>query len=436
MSGPARPTVCLLSPAHLWVNPRIRKEADALHAAGYRVRVAYRADGPVERDDALLAAVPWAWHRLDMSRRRRTIRWAAATVAQRAAQALVHAGASRPSVDVAAYCRGHAALTSWAIAQRAQLYIAHTQPVLAAAAGAAQALGVPFAFDCEDLLSEETSDGGRAPWRRDLVARLERRFLPRAAYVSATSRPMADYLSRRYSLQDVRVWHNVFPTIERDGIVAPAQRPVVPAVELAWISATVGRGRGLDDVMAALRRLPATVTLHIYGALWTGDRRWFAHVTRGLERRVVVHPLPPAAAVVRTLARHHVGLSVDGPDCTNRALTVCNKVFLYLHAGLACVATDTPGHASVLGNLVGARADTLYPPGNVDALVAILQRLSAPAALVRAQNAAWLAGSTRYSWDVEREAFLGAVSNALASQVVPRRNFAGAPARASAQQVA
>lgn len=435
MRGPATPTVCLLSPAHPWVNPRIRKEADALHAAGYAVRVAYRADGPVERDDALLATVPWAWHRLDMSRRRKPARWAAAALAQRAAQALVRAGAISPSMDAAAYCRGHAALTSWAIGQRAQLYIAHTQPVLAAAASAAQERGVPFAFDCEDLLSEEASDGLRAPWRRDLITRLERRFLPRAAYVSATSRPMADYLTERYSLQDVRVWHNVFPSIEREGIAPPGQRPAALAFELAWISATVGRGRGLEDAMAALHLLPATVTLHIYGAIGTGERRWFAHVTRGLERRVVVHPLPPATSVLRTLARHHIGLSLDGSNCANRALTVCNKVFLYLHAGLACVATHTPGHASVLAGLIGASADSLYPPGDVDALVEILRRLTGPEALMRAQNAAWLAGSTRYSWDVEREAFLRAVSDALAGRAAARK-LAGEPARANAQQVA
>ena len=115
---------------------------------------------------------------------------------------------------------------------------------------------------------------------------------------------------------------------------------------------------------------------------------------------------------------------------------MCNKVFLYLHAGLACVATNTLGHASVLAGSIGARADYLFPPGNVDALVEILRRLTAPEVLMRAQNAAWLAGSTRYSWDVECEAFLRAVSDALAGRLVPARTLAGEPARASAQQVA
>jgi Glycosyl transferase 4-like domain len=438
MSRPDMPTVCLLSPAHVWVNPRLRKEANALHDAGYSVRVAYRADGPLERDHAILADVPWTWHRLDVSRQRTPARWASGAITQRAAQALVRVGVSTPAVDAAAYCRGHAALVAWAIAQRAHLYIAHTQPVLAAAATAAQALGVPFAFDCEDLLSEETSDGGRARWRRDLIARLESRFLPHAAYVSATSRPMADYLAGRYSLDTVHVWHNGFPISERAGIVPPAQRPVAHALELAWISATIGRERGLEDAMAALRLLPAAVTLHVYGALGAGDRRWFAFAARGLEGRVIVHPLPPAAAVLRTLAHHHVGLSLDGlsPDCVNRSLTVCNKVFLYLQGGLACVATDTPGHASVLGNSFGASAGSLYPPGGVDALVGILQRLIDHAALVRAQEAAWRAGWTRYAWDVEREAFLRAARNAIGGRAMCSRTVARKPAQASAQQVA
>ena len=62
----------------------------------------------------------------------------------------------------AAYCRGDDALTEWAVRQQAALYIAHTQPVLSVAAHAAGERGVPFAFDCEDLLAEEAADGGRA----------------------------------------------------------------------------------------------------------------------------------------------------------------------------------------------------------------------------------------------------------------------------------
>ncbi len=180
-------TICLLSPAPVWVNPRIRKEADALFEAGYDVVVGYRADGEISRDDALLSQKPWRWHRIDVARQRARGQWLRAAIRQRGAEWAVRAGFGGPRR--AAYCRADDALCDWAVSQRAALYIAHTQPVLAVAAAAAKRTGAAFAFDCEDLLAEEAADGGLAPWRQRMIASLEREHLPRAAYVSAVFGP-------------------------------------------------------------------------------------------------------------------------------------------------------------------------------------------------------------------------------------------------------
>ena len=263
--------ICLLSPAPIWVNPRLVKEADALHEAGYDVVAGYRADGPTDRDDAILTGKAWRWHRIDVARERHPFAWMRSAVRQRAAEGIVRAGVRSARAERAAYCRGDAVLTRWAAAQHAALYIAHTQPVLAVAAAAASARGVPFAFDCEDLLAEEAADGGRAPWRQRMITHIERRFLPRAAYVSATSAPMAEYLSGRYGLRTTRVWHNCFPAAAAAALRGPADRPAPTGpVELAWISATVGPGRGLEDIFAAVPKLGGRVALR---SVWRGGLR-------------------------------------------------------------------------------------------------------------------------------------------------------------------
>ena len=404
-------TVCLLSPAPLWVNPRLRKEADALFAAGYDVVVGYRADGDTTRDDDLLSQKPWRWHRVDVGRRRGRARWARAAARQRGAELAVRVGVA--GARRAAYCRADDALYEWAVSQRAALYIAHTQPVLAVAADAARCTGAAFAFDCEDLLAEEAADGGRAPWRRRMIASLEREYLPRAAYVSAVSVPMAAYLRDSYELQRVAVWHNCFPAAETRDVLPPSARARSGTTELTWLSATIGPGRGLEDVFTAMTRLPQTVRLHLYGYLPGDYAAWFQTHAGGLARqgRVVVGPLPAAEQVMATLARHHVGLTVDQNDCVNRSLTVCNKLFLYLQAGLACVATDTAGHRSVLGN--DAQCGAVYAPGDVGALVAVLDRLRDPSVCLEAQQAAWELGQQKYVWDAERPLFLEAVAGAL-----------------------
>ena len=336
--------VCLLSPAPVWVNPRLVKEADTLHAAGYDVVVGYRADGDVERDDAILATKPWRWHRIDVARARRPVARILAAWRQRGAEWLVRAGVPTSAVARAAYCRSDGDLADWAMAQDADLYIAHTQPVLAVAADAARSRRVPFAFDCEDLLAEEAADGGRAAWRRGMIRRLERQYLPQAAYVSATSAPMAAYLVERYALRTVPVWHNCIPAVNAAALHDPGERPAAAGpVELAWISATIGPGRGLEDIFAALPQVGSRVVLHLYGAVTSGHAEWLEVHLAPLRARslVVVHPVQPPDRVLVALAQHRIGLSLDPDDCLNRGLTVSNKFFLYLQAGLACVATDT-----------------------------------------------------------------------------------------------
>jgi glycosyl transferase family 4 len=405
-------TVCLLSPAPLWVDPRLRKSADALAGAGYDVVVGYRADGDVARDDALLATAPWRWHRVDLGRSRQRRSWVVAALRQRAAEWTVRGGARFPALDAAAYCRGSAALLRWAVAQRADLYIAHAQPVLALAARAAARWHVPFAFDCEDLLAEEAADGGRALWRRALIGRLERRYLAAAAYVTTPSTPVAAYLEARYSLRPPRVVRNCFPARLADGVAPPADRRGSATPDLAWLSATIGPGRGLEDIFGALAGDGAPATLHLYGALPAEQRAWFETQVARLRSGVTVtcHGVLPEADIVRTLARHQVGLALETNACLNKRLTASNKIFLYLQAGLACIATSTEGHRSVLDGHPGAAA--LYAPGDVEGLRHVLEAVADPAALAGMQAAAWRAGR-EYVWDAEQHRLLEAVVEAI-----------------------
>jgi hypothetical protein len=192
-------------------------------------------------------------------------------------------------------------------------------------------------------------------------------------------------------------------------------------VELAWISATIGPGRGLEDIFAALPWLGSRVALHLYGAVPSEHAAWLESRLAPLREGsvVVLHPLQPADRMLVALAHHRIGLSLDAADCLNRSLTISNKFFLYLQAGLACVATDTPGHRSVIPS--GAAYGGMYPPGDVAALVSVLDRLADAATLAAAQRAAWDVGRTRFVWDRERPVFLDAVSHTLAAWAPPQQ---------------
>lgn len=66
--GPGPRRVCILTPGQLGSNPRVVKEAEALHAAGHDVTVvATRILDLVEpRDQAVIRRAAWAVRRIDL----------------------------------------------------------------------------------------------------------------------------------------------------------------------------------------------------------------------------------------------------------------------------------------------------------------------------------------------------------------------------------
>lgn len=386
-----------------------------MHEAGYEVSVGYRADSTsgIRRDAEHLYGRPWRWTRFDVSRD--SPHWLGAAVRQKAAQLLVRGGVATRRLEAEAYCRGYGALSAWARGERADLYIGHTQPVLPVVASAAERTASRYAFDCEDLLSEEPADGLKADWRRQVILSHERNYLPRARYVSTTSIPMRDYLRTRHGLSCTHVWHNCFPLAYSAGVEAPRPVPPNKALRMAWLSATVGPNRGLEDAIAALRTLDGRFELHVYGNLQAHHQTWWRSIGgEGDDSiRVERHPLLAEPEMIPQLSRYDIGLALEPPDSLNKDLTSSNKLFLYLQAGLAVVASATAGQRSVLEGT--PPLGLLYPSGNVAALGAALRSLADDEMRLTYRLRAWQAGRTRYNWDLQKEMFLEAVQGALAT---------------------
>lgn len=134
----------------------------------------------------------------------------------------------------------------------------------------------------------------------------------------------------------------------------------------------LGPGRRLDDLLLAARADGISLAIRIR----MGDPLALraAVERRGLGERVrVLAPVPPAA-VLDALGEFEVGLVFDRPQSRNSELSVPNKFFEYLMAGLAVV---TP-HLETLGPLVTSEEIGLtYDPHAPDELAQTLERLAA-----------------------------------------------------------
>lgn len=408
--------ICLVTTSQPAANPRLVKEADALTAAGYDVRVvgAYWNDWAMAFDASLLGSRRWQATVYDWRRTTHPARfWKTRIRHWVARQAVTRA----PAVD--AWCGPAAAsrigpeIRRLALATPADLYIAHNLGALPAALAAARRAGVRAGFDAEDFHSGQISPAGEPEWHA-FTRRLEARYMPQCDYVTVASPLIGEAYAPILRTPPVSVL-NVFPLSHR-----PAELPA-PATErrplsLYWHSQTIGPNRGLEDVVEAMAGLERhAAVLHLRGTWWRGYEQGLRQLAgrAGLAAdAIVAHPPAPPEELVRLASAHDVGLALEPPQPENSDILLSNKLFTYLLGGLALVATSTRAQTQLLAGMPDA-AD-LYRPGDVPALTRLLGRLASNRTeLARARQAAWTYGEQRFNWDREQQVVLDVVGRTL-----------------------
>lgn len=402
MTRPKRFT--LVTSAHVTNNPRLVKEADLLRSTGVDVRVvAVILDEQLAEHDRYLAAEHgWRLHHVDAGRDgRRRWAWLGAAIGQRGAQLAFARGIRLGPVADRAASRMLTLLERAAAAEPADVVIGHNLPALPAAGRAARRLGARLGFDCEDLHAEEESDERRAPLARALATAVERRWLPRCDYITASSDGIANEVARRYHVERPQVVLNVFPLALRErSTILRDRTDATPSIY--WFSQTIGADRGVEDAMLAIAGLPWPVALHLRGNITAGYReRLRARAdSLNLSGRFFMHSPAPADDMVALAMQHDVGLAAEEPVTLNRMLCVTNKLFVYMTAGLAIAASDTTGQRQIMEQ--SPDSGFLFKPRDAESLRAGLWALLAsPSRVAQAKERSLDAARQRFCWELE-----------------------------------
>jgi glycosyltransferase involved in cell wall biosynthesis len=282
--------------------------------------------------------------------------------------------------------------------------------MLAAAYFAAAHLNCRWAFDCEDVLSEEVGEGVDDPAHRELVQYVERTFLPAAAYVTTASPEFGPWLTDRYGVIEPTYVANVPSLAEAPEGVRAGYPDARRHLSLYWFSISIGPLRGVEDAVRALPHLGVPARLHLRGRMLPGfDRELRALVdSLGVQDRVFVHDLAAPGDVVRAAADHDIGLVLMQPCCDNHEMAVPNKLYAYMMAGLAVGSTTTRGLTGVVAGMgdIGFQ----YAPGNHLQLAARINDLAAdPRRLHAARAEAFRLAQTRYNWEREQQRLVNVV---------------------------
>ena len=161
--------ICLLAPGQPSVDPRLVKEADALHEAGHEVQVlcSHMIPWADVADRELLQTRPWRCTYVGGDFNGRSAEYWRTRLRHGLARHLPLAWPLSDRLRRYALCRVLPELAGAAMRARADLYIAHYIGALVAAADAVSANRALLGLDAEDYASRPAPTRlpqGRVPW--------------------------------------------------------------------------------------------------------------------------------------------------------------------------------------------------------------------------------------------------------------------------------
>lgn len=402
--------IVLLSTGQPATNPRLLKEADMLSDAGYSVKAycSHCADWALPMDRRLMEGRSWTLEYVGGLPYREG--WAWSRIRFRLANTLLKMARGISSrLDEQALSRTTPELMAAARRDGADIYIGHNLGALPAAVAGARRNGGRAIFDLEDVYAGILRHDEGPSVRQALFRRIEDRYIPACQNLIAASDGIGAIYETRYHISPVTVL-NAFPL--KWGIEKP-QRKRGDALKLFWFSQTIGPDRGLEDVIHAMGRLQnQAIELHLLGSWQPGYREKLEANARSLgidtTKQIYSYPPRPPEEIPRFAASFDIGLALELPLTQNRNVCLTNKVFTYLLAGNAIVATETEGQKRFFDNMPDV--GFTYPPGDIDTLVSRLGTLiDDRQRMMRLSNQAIDQARQRYNWDIEGRKLLNLI---------------------------
>ncbi|WP_221033266.1 glycosyltransferase [Actomonas aquatica] len=395
---------------HLCTAPRGRKEADALAAAGHDVTVHGQWWDPqlIERDRALMQNRPWCFRPFADHRPGsgiRALRWWFYRLQCRAARELFLRTRAKFS-PLLGY--GVPALLRHARKERADLTIAHSEGSLWAI-NKLRAEGHRVGVDFEDWFSQDLPADKRRHRPVAWLEELEAAALRTCVYLTAPSLAVANAMQRAYGGSAPSVIYNTISSEHH----ATSPRESGPA-RLHWFSQTIGPGRGLENLFSALPDVSGDWTLHLRGE---DPQRHGQHLLstlpEGLRDHVEFLPTVSPGELTESTARFDVGLALEPSTSRNNDLTVSNKLFQYLHSGLAIIASATTGHREILEQV--PEAGFVVPINDPSALATAINRLISDATQLGNARSAALAAAANFDQARQLDHYAALAARALAT---------------------
>ncbi len=289
------------------------------------------------------------------------------------------------------------------------IVIAHNPGAFWASSRFAAKHNIPLGIDVEDYHPGEYKDAKRSGY----MTKMMNKVLFGASYITAASPLILQYATRGISNTKAKqqLINNVFSLKHQPAFNDLPINSGVP-LKLFWFSQFLGTDRGLQDVISAMNLIDDfSVQLTLMGNSSESLKTELLSILTNNKHSIVFKNARPEKELITESANHHIGLALENGANLNRDLCLTNKLFTYLLAGNAIVASDT--NAQKLFMDENPQVGDMYNAGDSDMLAGVLKGLYNNEALLAKRKVSYQLAKDKYNWGKEKQTFLQLVKETI-----------------------
>ena len=301
-----------------------------------------------------------------------------------------------------AISRTHAEALATAKSIKTDLYIAHNLGALPAAVLAAKFNHAKVGYDAEDMHSGQFKNRTEKGYLLNKF--IEEKYFPQTGYFTAASPLIAQNYKQVYPYLNPVLINNVFPKTD---LQISANIDTTQPLKLFWFSQTIGAERGIENIIGAMALIAKPTELHLLGNCSAGDELAIvelAKYNRLAPGQIHFHkPIAPDE-LFKFAARFDIGMATETAPNLNRDICLTNKIFTYIQAGLAIIASDTQAQRLFLEQYPAT--GSLYQKDDATSLAnCIMEYAENPESLTQTKQMNYQLGQTELNWENESQIF-------------------------------
>ena len=176
------------------------------------------------------------------------------------------------------------------------------------------------------------------PIKRKIWKTLEKLLLPRIKYAYTVNKSISELYHKETGIT-MEVVRNV-PLLQAD-LIEDNENPFPPGKIILLLQGTgINRNRGVEELVKSMTLLPDQFLLVLIGGgdVWE-ELKDLSH-SLNLSTKIKFIEKMSFSLIKKYTAKAHLGLSMDKPFCINYQLSLPNKIFDYIHAGIPVLSSD------------------------------------------------------------------------------------------------